>query len=30
VCIRLASKMETDADVAKAAAKPFLLGMTMK
>jgi DNA-binding transcriptional ArsR family regulator len=30
VCIRLASKMETDADVAKAAKKPFLLGMTMK
>jgi DNA-binding transcriptional ArsR family regulator len=30
VCVRLASKMETDADLAKAAKKPFLLGMTMK
>jgi DNA-binding transcriptional ArsR family regulator len=30
VCIRLASKMATDSEIAKAAAKPFLLGMTMK
>ncbi len=30
VCIRLASKMETDAELAKAAKKPFLLGMLMK
>ena len=30
VCVRLASKMATDADLAKAAKKPFLLGMAMK
>ena len=30
VCIRLVSKMETDAERAKAAQKPFLLGMVMK
>jgi DNA-binding transcriptional ArsR family regulator len=30
VCVRLVSKMETDAVRAKAAKKPFLLGMVMK